>query len=67
MLVRSASVAIVVGLVASVASAQVTNPTLSKVLGDVTAHYNKQERPMVVFDLDATLKKSGGKWLIDNF
>ena len=55
MFVRSASVAVVVALVAPAASAQQTNPTLAKVLEDVTATYNKQKRPMVVFDLDGSL------------
>ncbi|OGQ91380.1 MAG: hypothetical protein A2289_21645 [Deltaproteobacteria bacterium RIFOXYA12_FULL_58_15] len=53
MLVRSALVA-VVALVAPVAASAQT-PVLAKVFEDVTAAYNKQQRPMVIFDLDGAL------------
>jgi hypothetical protein len=41
-------------LIPALASAQ-SSPPLQQVLADVTASYNKQERPMVVFDLEGTL------------
>ncbi len=36
-------------------SAQAQNPLLNGVLEDVRKSYNKQERPMVIFDVDGTL------------
>jgi hypothetical protein len=43
-----------VSLLPALASAQ-SSPVLQQVLSDTTAAYNKQERPMVVFDIEGTL------------
>jgi hydroxymethylpyrimidine pyrophosphatase-like HAD family hydrolase len=54
MLLRSTCAAIVVALATPMASAQ-SHPILAKVLEKTTALYNKQKRPIVVFDLDGSL------------
>lgn len=54
MLVRFGLVALL--LMSSVtAKANPAGSILNKILGDVTAAYNKKERPMVIFDVDGTL------------